>query len=500
MFLKQNRIIRTLFSVTGLIILSKLLGFVKQMVVAGFFGTTLETDLINLSQGFIGNIQYVLIHALVTSLVSVYIYTAQQGEEPAQRFAMDTLKAFTLVATVITAVVFCTAPWLARLIAPSYSAENTAMLSGYLRLFSPVLLPFVWISIFQALLTANKRFLPGEAVNLNQSLIMIAVVLVFHARWGVKALVVAFFAYALWNTLFLGIFSRKYWRLSGGNPFLNPDVRKLLRMMVPLLIGYSIVYVNQLVDKILVSGLEEGTVTALSYGAILSDLVVTFIVSFGSILFSYITTHISKGEDQRAADMASYSAQLLTLVFLPISILTVLCSRDIVSIAFGRGAFGADSVRVAGYALAGYGFTFVPFVFREVYSRVQYGYQDSRRPMINSSIGIVFNILLSILLCPRLGVLGVSFASSVSVCICGILNMVSARRHNESLQYGALLRALPLLLAGGIACGIAARWGLSFWQGSGALLRFVLVTLSAGVCYFIIVSPLLWRLLRQLRQ
>ena len=120
--------------------------------------------------------------------------------------------------------------------------------------------------------------------------------------------------------------------------------------------------------------------------------------------------------------------------------------------------------------------------------------------MINSSIGIAFNIVLSILLCPRFGVFGVTFASSVSVCICGVLNMVSARRHNTFLRYGSFFRSLPLLLAGGIVCGIVAWWGITYWQGYGALLRFILVTLSAGGCYLIIVSPLLYKLLRQLRQ
>ena len=129
-----------LFSVTGLIILSKLMGFVKQMVVANQFGTTIETDLITLSEGFIGNIQYLLVQALVTSFISVYIYTKEQEEARASRFAMDTIKAFTFVAAALTAIVCLGAPWIARLIAPSYSAELSGALARYLRLFSPLLL------------------------------------------------------------------------------------------------------------------------------------------------------------------------------------------------------------------------------------------------------------------------------------------------------------------------------------------------------------------------
>ena len=67
MTIKKNHIISTVFSVTGLLIVSKLLGFVKQMVTASAFGATLETDLINLSQGLIGNIQYLLVQSVLSA-------------------------------------------------------------------------------------------------------------------------------------------------------------------------------------------------------------------------------------------------------------------------------------------------------------------------------------------------------------------------------------------------------------------------------------------------
>lgn len=493
----HDHITKTLFSITGLIILAKLVGFVKQMVVAGLFGTTLETDLINLSQGFIGNIQYVLVQTLVTSFVSVYIYTKQNSEEKAQTFTISAVKAFTLITAGVAVLVFLGAPWLARFIAPSYSVESTAALSSYLRLFSPALILFVWIAAFQALLNANKHFIPGEMVGLNQSLIIIGIVVLFHKQMGVSTLVVSFFLYTVWNVLFLSFQSRGYWRLSRGNPFAEQSVRELLRMTLPLLLGYSLVYVNQMVDKILSSGLGAGAVTSLEYGAVLSNLIGTFIGSFSSIFFSYVTTRISSGEHKSAAYLANQTTLLLTIVFLPISILTVVCSQDIVTIAFGRGAFNADSIRMTSAALAGYGFSFVPLAFREVYSRFQYGYKNSRQPMINSSIGIVANIVLSILLCPRYGVLGVTFASSVSVALCGALNMLFARRHNSSLRLRDLLRQLPLVGVGAVVCGLIGFGGCHALESQTPLVRFAITTVCALTGYLAVTAPLLLRIKKE---
>lgn len=495
--MKKVNVFRTFSSVTGVILLGKLMGFVKQMVTAGTFGATIETDVINLAEGFIGNIQYVLVQVLLTAFTATYIHTQGEGELPAKRFAMDTVKAFSLIAAAIAAAVMLGAPAVARIIAPSYSPEVSARLAGYLRLFAPALVLFVWIAVFHALLNANQRFVPGELAGLNQSVILIALVLLLQRYLGVRVLALAFILYNIWNTLYLGTLSRRYWGRSGGNPFRNESVRKLLRMAGPLLLGYSMVYINQQVDKILSSGLETGTVTAMGYSAVLSNLVGTFITSFCSILFTYITTRISQADHTGAAAMAIRAASLLVLAFLPISILTILCAEDIVAVIYGRGAFNADNVYIAGQALIGYAFMFVPLVLRELFSRFQYGYQDSRRPMINSTIGIAANIALSIALCPIFGVLGITLATSVSVCVCGVLNAVTARRYNSALHFGPLLRQLPLMAAGGVVCALIAVWGNRLFAGQSSLVRFLLVTLCGGAGYLLAVSPLLFRLLRQ---
>lgn len=494
---QKNRVFKTLFSVTSLIIVGKLLGFVKQMAVASAFGTTIETDLISLSQGLIGNIQYVLVQTLLTSFISVYLHTRGRDETLENRFAADVLKVFLTIAAALMGIVLLLAPVLAKIIAPSYSGDLQTRLAGYLRLFSPSLLLFVGIAVFQALLDANKHFVPGQMEGINQSILMLLLIAVAGKALGVQTLVVGYFVYTVWNTVFLGICSRRFWSIKKGNPFRNPAVRQLLRMIAPLLLGYSMIYINQQVDKILVSGLEEGTVTALGYAAVLSNLVSTFIVTFGSILFSYLTSTIAKGDHGAAANMATRTASLLATVFLPISIITIFCARDIVTVAFGRGAFGEESIRVTALALAGYAVAFAPHVFQEVFARLQYGYQDSRRPMINSTISIVVNIVLSIILCRFWGVLGVTFASSVSTCVCGLLNTLTARRHNEFLRYRPFLRLIPWLAVGAVVCVLVTRWGMGTWQDSSALVRFVLVTLCAGGAYVVVVSPMLWRLIRR---
>lgn len=500
MSIKNNHIVSTAFSVTGLLLVSKLLGFIKQLVTASTFGTTLETDLISLSQDLIGNLQYLLVQAVLSALIAVYLHTAQQGEDAAKRFSFDVWKALTVITAGVVLLVELFAPWLARLIAPSYPDEQLVQLSRYLRLFAPVLLLLVWIAVFNGLLHANKRFIPGEMISVHQSLFLIVLTVLLAGRLGVGVLVLAFFASNLWNAGYTALLSRRYWRVSHGSPFRNPAVRRLLRMMLPLLLGYSLVYVNQMVDKALVSGLDAGAVTALGYAAVLSNLVGTFIITFASMLFAYVTSRIAAGDENGAAQLTERTSLLLSVTFLPISILTVLLSEEIVTIVYARGAFDAESVRVCAQALRGYALMFAPMIFQEVYSRFLYGFQDSKKPMVNSSVAAVCNIALSIALCPRFGVAGVTVATSISVALGGALNLYSARREHPELHSAALLRALPWLLVGCAACGVAAHLCAARLAGQSALIRFVLAAMAGFVAYAVAAGPLLLRLWRQFRR
>ena len=115
-------------------------------------------------------------------------------------------------------------------------------------------------------------------------------------------------------------------------------------------------------------------------------------------MFTYTTNHVARDEHRQAADRTVFSTILLILAFLPVTIITVCCARDIVAVVFGRGAFTEKDVSDTALALSGYALMFVPFVLREQFSRFQCCYQDSKRPMINSVVSIFANIVLSILL------------------------------------------------------------------------------------------------------
>ena len=475
-----------MISVSGIVLLAKILGFVKQMITANAFGATIETDLIALSEGLISNIDFLLIQALSTAFVPIYIKLKKENEANSRLFVSNTIKFFLVFTIGVSILLFAASPLLSRILAPSYSSELSGRLSTYIRVLSPALVLIIEMAVFSSLLKANERFAPGELIGLIQSIILILLVVAFGGFVGPDILIIGLYVYAAINIVFLMICSRPEWRITRGNPFTDKHVKELLAMITPLLLGYSIIFVNQQVDKIIVSGLGEGTITAMNYAAVLSNFVVAFIGSVSGVMFTYITQRIVAHDDQGAAQLTASGITHMMVVLLPISVLTVMNSKDIVSIVFGRGRFDENAIHACSVALIGYGFIFVPYIVRELLSRIQYGYGETKRPMINSSIAIAFNIVGSILLSHWFGVFGVTLATSISVAVCAVLNFFSAKRYNENIRIVTDLKTVFSMVIGSLICIAISIVAKAFFGQWNHMLRFLVVTMISLSLYFLI--------------
>ena len=180
---KSNKsIIKILASVSGIVMLAKIIGFVKQMITANIFGATLETDLISLSEGLISNMDYLLVQALSTAFLPLYIHIQAESKSKADKFVSNSIKVFFVITILVSSLIFFLSPILAKVLAPSYDSELTEHLSIYIKIFAPALVLIVEMAVFNALLKANEHFVPGEFIGFNQSVIVIILVILFGAQ------------------------------------------------------------------------------------------------------------------------------------------------------------------------------------------------------------------------------------------------------------------------------------------------------------------------------
>ena len=486
-----NRILKTFSALTIIIIIAKIAGFVKQMVIAGSFGATIETDLIQISQGLISNADYILVQTLSTSFVALYIHTKENGEEKAKAFAANAVKAVLIIVIAIAAIMALGSHVISRIIAPSYEADLSAKLANYILIFSPTIILFVLTAMFTSILNANKKFVLGELTGLVQSVVLVATIVLLKNRFYVNTLVIGYFLYSIINPGYLGAFSGKYLGRTKGNPFKDSGVKEFLAMCGPLLLGYSMVFINQQVDKIIVSGMEAGTVTAMGYGAVLSNLITTFIASLCTVLFTNITELNSKKDYVGVIRLAEKSSLIMIVTLLPITVVTCFASKEIVTVAFGRGAFDKQAVNGASFALIGYGIGFIAFALKSLFARVLYSNKDTKKPMINSSIGIVINIILSIILSRILGVLGVTLASSISEFLAAGLNILSARKFLPKVKSFIKFKDVASVIAATVLCVGSALALHIYLPVQNNLIRFAIYTIICLGLFYLCTLPII---------
>ena len=185
---KKRGIFKAVFSVSFVLLIAKILGFVKQIIVANAFGATVDTDVIALSQGIITDFEYLIAQTMITAFIPIYI-SVKENNQDEKHFVSNVLKIFSVISILISSMVFVFAPAVSRIIAPSYSGEIFDSFVHNVRIYAFSLVILVITAIFNALLKGNNSFLPGEVTSMNQSLVFIACVILFSNSLGVRTLI-----------------------------------------------------------------------------------------------------------------------------------------------------------------------------------------------------------------------------------------------------------------------------------------------------------------------
>ena len=208
------------------------------------------------------------------------------------------------------------------------------------------------------------------------------------------------------------------------------EVKKLIVLTIPLLLGNAMYEVNQIVDNQIATGLGSGSASVLNYGASIHDMVVGVIVtSVSVVLFSHCSTWVAKGELKNVEKSLEKILTYLTLILLPIMVMCVVSGDQIVELFYGRGSFGQTEIKLTYSVVIGYYLGFIFQAARANLVKIFYAFQDSKTPMINGMISIVCNVVLSFLLSRHIGISGVSLATIISMFIATVLLIRDVKKY-----------------------------------------------------------------------
>jgi putative peptidoglycan lipid II flippase len=485
--------------------LSRILGFIRDMVLARVFGATGATDAFfvafripNLARRLFAE------GAFSSAFVPVLSQVKEtQTTDDVARLVRNTTGTLAAVLALVTAVGIVAAPVLIYLFAPGFAdePEKFDLTVALLRVCFPYLAFIALTALCGAVLNVYGRFaVPAfTPVLLNVVLIGAALGLAPLFEQPVMALAVGVLIGGAVQLLFqipaMRALGMLHWPRWGRR---DPGVRRIARLMLPALLGSSVAQINVLFGTLLASFLASGSVTWLYY----ADRLVEFPLGvFGIALATVILPKLSQQHAAQSGDEFSrtlnWALRITLVIALPASIGLAMLAGPILITLFTYGEFGVADAGMTALALSCYAIGLVGFVAVKILAPGFYARQDTRTPVRIGMIAIVANIVLSVSLAVPMHVLdipgahaGLALATSLSAFINAGLMFVHLRRHgiHQPLAGGGRLIAQ---LA--VACGtMAALLGwitppVETWVDWSTAMRagqLVMIIVGACVVYF----------------
>lgn len=462
-------------------LLSRVVGLVRDMVIASQFGAGLVTDafvmaftLPNLLRRFFAE------GSLTAAFVPTFSEVLHaQGEEEARRVATICWTLLFTVMLVVTMAGVVASPLIVKGIGYGF-----ADVAGKLELtasLNRMMFPFIFFVSLLALVTGilNVRghyFLPAfSPVVLNLTMIVSALYLSEYFSTPIMALAVGVL---LGGMLQLGMQFPLLFSL-GFRPALNwsfrhPAVVRIARLMLPGLAGVAIYQINVIVTRLLASFLPQGSVSYLYYGQRLFEFPQGIVIaSLAQAVLPAMSRQITADDHAGFKDSLRFSFELLLLLILPATIGLILCAVPVYSLFFMSGEFSFAAVRQSSYALIAYapGLLFVGI--SRVVVPAFYAMKDTRTPVWVSFWTLLVNLFAGLSLMQPFNHIGLAVALSLaSLFNAAVLTILLSRRIGRlSLQgLGATLtRILPGLLLMGVTTWVVL--GIGQWENSAERLQ-----------------------------
>lgn len=406
---------RTAVILMVMTLVSKFLGFGRELVIAGAFGTSYVVDALVLAQ----SIPSILLGGILGSIGTAYIpvYSKLQeldGEEKSRRYTFNILNLSVLVALVIFGIGMCFSSQLVDIFTTHFSQEAAELTSFYLKVAFSYAIFSCGISILDAFLQYNGQFyfpvVGGYLYNVG-----IIIVALISARTNIYLLAFGTLVGYILHFTFDFIQARKIGLRYQATLAMDVSVKRTFELAMPVFFSSCMYSINTFVDKALASGLQEGSIAALNYGHLLVSLITGLTSSVVlTILYPKLTQAASRRDFEAYQFMMDRSASVLIIVALPFMLGIIAFSQEAVQVVFERGAFDGASTTLTASAFLFYGVGLLFLAMNDLMVRVCYTMQDTKTPILCAAVSIAVNIVMDLLLVQTMDHRGLALATSLA--------------------------------------------------------------------------------------
>ena len=492
----ERQVIGALGTIGGATLASRVLGFVRDMVVALAFGAGPVTDAFFVAYRIPNVLRRLLAEgALSTAVIPVFTeYAAVRSREELHRLVRATLGAALATLTATTLLGIALAPWLLRAIAPGFTSDPAHLT----RVMFPYLLLVGLAALGMGALNAENRFFAGAFGPAVSNIGMIAGVLLLarHVDPPILALAIGVLAGGVGQLLVqMPDLARAGLLLDPSWEPRHPALVRMARLLAPAVFGLAAVQVMVFLNTLLASLLPAGSISFLYYADRVMEFPLgVFGIALASAALPAMSRQAAAGDTRALAGTLNFALRLAVYICIPATIGLLVLRAPITRVLFERGRFtSADTVATA-EALSGYAVGLVAFAAARITAQAFYAVG---RPGVAVRLGILAvaaNVLAALALMRPLGHAGLAYASSIGAFVNLMMLLWVARRRFGRLGGRALL-ASSLRTAAASAPLAACCWLalpiLGVRRGLAVDATLLLTTIAIGALVFWLASAAL---------
>jgi putative peptidoglycan lipid II flippase len=493
--------LKSMATVSGFTLISRLLGLVREILIGRYLGTGGAADAFVAAFRFPNMFRRIFGEgAFNSAYVPLFARELEETDHAtAEQFACRAFTVLALVLTLGTLVAIPAMPAIMWIFAHGFyedpdKFETTVTLARIM--FSYLLCMALSAHLSGTLNTLRIFAMPAFAPVLLNIIFITALLFVvpalgltgeFREIGHVISWAVFIAGFVQLAALYLTCW-RKGIRIRLVTPKITPRIRRLFILMIPGILAAGIQQLNLLVGTIIAST-QDGALSYLYYSDRIYQLPLGMIgIAFGVVLLPEITRKLRGGDQAGATGSITRGMDFAMLLTLPAAVAMLVIPVPIISTIFERGEFNAESTRQTAAALAGFAVGLPGYVLVRVLQPGYFAREDTKRPMIMALITVAVNIACSLALFPFFGHVGIAIATAISAWV-NVALLVRGLRGFWKPDSKTLLR-LPRMLLSALLMG-AALWGIhhlsASWFEEGTLMRVLglgMLIITGTTVYF----------------
>lgn len=469
-------LIRSAATVGGLTMASRILGFVRDQLIAFTLGTGPVAEAFFVAQRFPNLFRAMFAEgAFNAAFVPQFAKKIEgEGREAAHGFSRDMFSVLGAWLIVFSALAMLAMPLLMHVIAPGFRADpgKFTLAIDLTRITFPYLTFMSLIALMGGVLNSLGRFTAAAAAPIFLNLTLIgANAVAWYFGTGNSATTGYIFAWGmavagLVQFLLLALACRRAnMAILPRWPKLTPEVKTVARLSVPGIISAGIMQINLVIATIIASTLDRA-VAYLYYADRLYQLPLGVIgVAIGVVLLPALSRKLRAGDEGGAADAQNRALELSLFLTIPAAVALIVIARPILQTVYEHGRFSHDDTMMVVPALIAFAAALPAFAMTKVFQPGFYAREDTKTPMRFAIVSVVVNIVGSLLLSRVFGHVGIAAATALAAWTNAVLLGATLSRRGLFKTDPRFRARLPRIVLAALVMA-AVLWGLA-WVLSG---------------------------------